>query len=91
MADLIERDALLDKMEGRYKFSSGQAHKAYGIAIDDICDAPAVDAVPVVRCKDCRYFSAEDMPSCTSAYGMTDPEQDDFCSYGERRKDDAAD
>lgn len=61
--------------------------KAYGLAIEDICDVPAVDAVPVVRCKDCRYFSAEDIPSCTSTYGMTDPRPDDFCSYGERRND----
>lgn len=43
MSDLIEREALLCKMEQRYKVSCGQAHKAYGIAIDDICDAAEVN------------------------------------------------
>lgn len=84
MADLIERDALYDN---RYKYSSGQAHKAYGIAIDDVCDAPAVDAVPVVRCKDCRYLYFKDMSAyCPHSVSACRP--DNFCSCGERRADD---
>lgn len=70
MADLIERDALLDKMEGRYKFSSGQAHKAYGIAIDDICDAPAVDAVPVVRKPVVGYEGYYEVDQFGRVYGI---------------------
>lgn len=49
MADLIDRGSLYDKMEQRYKISSGQAHKAYGIAIDDICDAPTITPESLVR------------------------------------------
>ena len=47
-------------------------------------DAPTVDAVPVVRCKDCKAYE-KDCGYC-EAMGFT-CEQDDFCSYGERRTD----
>ena len=49
---------------------------------------PTVDAVPVVRCKDCKYayiksFSAASgIVFCSS--NMKAMQQDDFCSYGER-------
>lgn len=57
---------------------------------------PAVDAMPVVRCKDCKhcYFAANRVPSqqslvCDkSGKNVTD---DWFCADGERRDDDAAD
>lgn len=87
MVDLIDRHALYDKMEHLYKCSSGQARKAYGIAIDDICDAPAVDAVPVVRCKKCKMMRAEHgYLWCTYLDVQVAP--DGFCSSGERRNDD---
>lgn len=43
-----------------------------------LAKAPTVDAAPVVRCKDCRYFK---MYKCRMGYSS----HDDFCSYGERR------
>ena len=46
---LIDANALYDRLEVRYKNSSGAAHKAYGLAIDDVCDAPTVEARPVVH------------------------------------------
>ena len=58
-----------------------------------INSAPTVDAVPVVRCKDCKSW--EKYNACDGAkphrcmnydaifYKRTEP--DDFCSYGERR------
>lgn len=53
-----------------------------------IADTPTVDAVPVVRCRDCKYYDPEDWDGCTChAYGgMTDPADYSFCSQGERRK-----
>lgn len=52
-----------------------------------IYDAPTVDAVEVVRCKDC-YFTEESMVDgcvwCNEhAKNMLD---NDFCSYGERKE-----
>ena len=52
----------------------------------DIDHAPTVDAVPVVRCKDCTYYDSEpggDIMMCYNGLGWT--EQNDFCSKGERR------
>ena len=50
---------------------------------------PSVDAVEVVRCKDCRYFThyADGCGVCTEKDNiLTYQNQNDFCSYGERRK-----
>ena len=46
-----------------------------------------VDAVPVVRCAQCKHFkrNLENDTYCSSVNGLTDPQEDDFCSYGERR------
>ena len=53
---LIDADALYDKVEQKYKVSSGRMHSGYREFLDMICDAPTVDAVEVVRCKDCKWF-----------------------------------
>lgn len=46
---------------------------------EDIDNAPTVDAVEVVRCKDCRKFKTYACRMVASGY-------DDFCSYGERKE-----
>lgn len=55
-------------------------------------EAPAVDAVEVVRCKDCKYYESTHyghMCKCWEAWLPTTVyfirEDDDFCSYGEKR------
>ena len=55
--------------------------------INTINNAPTVDAVEVVRCKDCRCYPNENgvTPYCTNAHGISLPRKDDFCSYGERK------
>lgn len=48
---LIDADELAEKMKSRMWM--------VGRASDAVClieDAPTVDAVPVVRCKDCKYW-----------------------------------
>lgn len=56
---------------------------------------PTVDAVRVVRCKDCvfcrkyndkYYLPRKDTLLCIN--DGTEVSEDDFCSYGERREDD---
>lgn len=52
-----------------------------------IDNAPTVDAVSVVRCKDCIYYHKEigyGFGQCSKCSLM--PYQDDFCSYGERKE-----
>ena len=53
---------------------------------------PTIDAVPVVRCKDCIFKSSWYKHDSLGfdicrASGMFIVEDIDFCSYGERRKD----
>lgn len=52
---------------------------------------PTVDAVEVVRCRDCVYWEngKDYTPFCNRPeYGFHEcPKPDDFCSYGERKND----
>lgn len=54
-----------------------------------IAYAPSVDAEPVVRCQDCKNFrrNEENDPYCADRRGLSDPEPDGYCSYGERREE----
>lgn len=47
--------------------------------------SPTVDAVPVVRCKDCKHHYDCGVHFC-DRLGMDCPDDSDFfCSYGERK------
>lgn len=60
----------------------------------DVKKMPTIDAVPVVRCRDCKYarkseeafdFDGE-TPLCECAY-MTQPNRwHEFCSWGKRKE-----
>lgn len=45
---------------------------------------PTIDAIPVVRCKNCEYFGVNDenVPYCFNPFGLDDPEPNGFCNYG---------
>ena len=49
-----------------------------------LSEQPIVDAVEVVRCKDCVHYDGE---GCLLTYGEFEPNSMDFCSYGERKDD----
>lgn len=52
------------------------------------------DVVPVVRCRECRWYNAgsndsESWSDCTLRYGKHfNVGPDDFCSYGQRKEGD---
>ena len=48
-----------------------------------IADAPTVDAAPVVRCRECKYHNK---PPCPMRLSFNWTDDDDFCSYGERKE-----
>lgn len=53
--------------------------------LDLIDSIPTVDAVPVVRCKDCKHHYDCGVHFC-DRLGMDCPDDSDFfCSYGERK------
>ena len=50
--------------------------------------APTIDAVPVVRCRECKHCDPE-THHCDHHMGTVAPlrrKPDDFCSYGERKE-----
>jgi hypothetical protein len=80
---LMYADDFLDLF---YVASAGQ-DKAFIKAVEMVEDTPTVDAVKVVRCKDCQYF-VDTLPSgygCSGFGGMTRACPNGFCSYGERK------
>lgn len=59
-------------------------------AIDAIYEMPIVDAVPVIRCKDCRFskpwYKDKRICSLWSERGI-DVFEDGFCNYAERKEE----
>ena len=88
--EYIERGPVLERnMRGN---TAPITHRTYAERL--ISSAPAADVVEVVRCKDCKHENVHHAISdkCTWCdYWGIDPDFDDFCSYGERRDNDATD
>ena len=85
MARLIDADVLIDEAN-----SDG----AYGyVDAKQIADAPTVDAVEVVRCKDCKYYKPqkksahwENSVNYCNRIVTIKVQPYDFCSYGEQKE-----
>lgn len=71
---LIDADELIVMEYGGIKF----------VPKEFIDDAPTVDAVEVVRCKDCKWFN--DFGCAIRIVDDSDkPTENDYCSFGERK------
>lgn len=88
MARLIDADKLLEKLAKMIEYckkdNGVNGLTALFQAGDAIMDCKAVDAVPVVRCKDCKYFQYGDY-CIEDKMEHSHCHEDDYCSYGERR------
>lgn len=78
---LIDADALKEWFRG------GIVHLWTDDIINRINHTPTIDAVPVVRCKDCKHYHADTLTCQNDGCGAEHPNWygNDFCSYGERR------
>ena len=95
MARLIDADALLDEFLKRYTERERSRNLVFAACeikqdfADMISDFHTVDAVPVVRCKDCKWLYDEmDDYCCRSHRGLVRICENSFCSYGERKDGD---
>ena len=81
---LINREVLLsfEKMDADLCATCGEHHTAEDV-IMMIKTAPTVDAVPVVRCWECKYRDGTPGQPNILCGQM---HEDDFCSYGERKE-----
>ena len=105
---LIDADALKDKLDkkARNDFCLDDEYEtilATLMSVEDMIDnAPTIDAVEVVRCKDCEHYIAERYTRSairpTAAFHETNiclrwdfdgaqTSPDGYCSYGERREE----
>ena len=79
---LVNLDAVIDCLELEWGYEGMR---------EDLYSLPVVDAVPVVRCKDCRYWQDNNggypNKECRWREDET-PDADDFCSCGERKEND---
>lgn len=91
MTDYIDREALAVKVR-RHLMPNVDVDGT--VSVEDaerwflklIGDAPAVDVVEVVRCKDCRYARPDillaNMYGCVHSYGVHS--FDHYCGYGKK-------
>ena len=80
---LIDADALKE-------YATGGVTSVGLLTLAEIDNAPTIDAVPVVRCKDCKHTDTDgckDPAIYCKVWDRWEMPEDGFCSYGERRSD----
>jgi len=85
--DLISRAALQKSMEAVVFKNVPVEHQRYMQVVCDVfahlvTDAPAADAVPVVRCKDCIYSKRHNDNEVNCTYHEMYMRNADYCSCG---------
>ena len=88
---LIDADALLRHKRKMSGSDFGGEFWDEAVLASDIKNAPTVDAVPVVRCKDCKHYEIHKpkvLENCERNGYIIPMKPDDFCSYGERKDGD---
>lgn len=103
MAELVERQAAIDAVTAVYTRTAGyKTRERIWETREAIQKLPAADVVPVVHCKDCKHSTLPSeltqrygKPGTLTCHNMHAPSNrrnvgsNDFCSYGERRVDNA--
>lgn len=78
---LVDLDAVIDCLKAEWGYEGMR---------EDLYSLPVIDAVPVVRCRDCaawkRNVGIADSPNGHCFEHDIDTNGQDFCRYGERRE-----
>ena len=101
MARLIDADRAMGIIHNQ-GIAHPNAYHLTNYATLILREAPTVDAVPVVRCKDCKYSTLPSMqtqiygkPGTLTCHNRKSPcnrrnvASDDYCSYADRKDDNA--
>ena len=86
MNDLISRRSAIKAIEDLqdcYNGFSDTYDKACIIGVLE--EVPTVDAVPVIRCKDCKYYE-DDIGDCIG-FGDTYVTEEEYCSRARRKEE----
>lgn len=95
---LIDADRLSENIYDNIPAPYEDSREAKEECLCAIEEAPTIDAVPVVRCKDCKYYKISELhPPYKFCFRLRHPTEnrsvgynfadDDFCSHGECRED----
>ena len=86
--EFIDPKELMRYINDNHSFA-GLPMAAHICTMELLTYAPRVDAVEVVRCKDCKYRIFDEVTKewfCNSWHsGFVYVKPNDFCSYGERK------
>ena len=89
---LIDVNKVINSMQKCLDEYPDKKHSVSYFAFESIIEylkqEPTVDAVEVVRCRDCKHCDPENY-HCDHSMGTAAPlkrKPDDFCSYGERKE-----
>ena len=92
---LIDADALTKKLQHLWNIHDDVDFNNKDVW-DELTIAPTIDAVEVVRCRDCKHWGRDGNESYGYAMfckancslgGQGIKKPDDYCSYGERKVD----
>ena len=77
---LIDADAL----KKHYAWWEDDKQKLFDSIVDS---QPTVDAVPVVRCKDCKHWACDDCETYCDELGIFNTDMNSYCSYAKRKEE----
>ena len=83
MPRLIDANEIIKFDHQHYDYMSDEFY----VLVRDIENAPTVDAVEVVRCKDCKWSVSLDGILGCRWHGFYETGSDWFCADAERRED----
>ena len=85
MSRCINEDEILKRQKDVILFN-GAKHRCFDTT--ELAEVPTADVREVVLCKDCKYWqdNNDGYPHEECRWGHEEtPNEDDYCSYGERR------
>ena len=89
MARLIDADRAIEIIHNQ-GIAHPNAYHLTNYATLILREAPTVDAVEVVRCRDCKHYEIHKpkvLENCERNGYIIPMKPNDFCSYGERKGD----
>lgn len=85
---LIDKDMLIEILGEMQGLCDTKAALIQNSKIwQQVKDLPAVDAVPVIRCKDCKHWQCDDSESYCDELGIFDTDMNSYCSYAKRKEE----
>lgn len=88
----MDKKEYIDRSELIKVIGTDTAPFTVSMVFRHIRNAPAADVVEVVRCKDCQFWQDNNggYPHPECRWGKDETlDADDYCSFGERREDNA--